>query len=122
IPALSSSVDSNASSASSQSLEIATAVNKTADLIPARPELRRQDSEESHNKGREKHITPTHLEKIVVLIKENKKITPLHSNINPPPSTEKPSTTTTTTKTNSPQQKRREDTTPHPSSPPLTTI
>ncbi|KAJ9631792.1 hypothetical protein H2203_000192 [Taxawa tesnikishii (nom. ined.)] len=42
-----------------------------------RPELRRSDSSDSRSRGREKHITPIDLTKIVISIKEKKSLEPL---------------------------------------------
>ncbi|KAF2098351.1 DUF1752-domain-containing protein [Rhizodiscina lignyota] len=116
IPELSSSLESDASSAASHREGATRSVCQHSDPTPARPELRRQDAEESHNKGKEKHITPIDLEKIVVSIKENKsleKLPPLPRTLTPQHIHH-----LTASPTSSPNRQRGEDTTPRPSSPP----
>lgn len=73
-------------------------------MSPARPELRRQDSTESHNHGSQKHINPSDLEKLVVSIKEKRDLEPL-SPLQLPLAVKPP-------------KMQVEDTTPRPSSPP----
>lgn len=76
VPELSTSLES----ASSDDLDVENASPRrtTATTIPkARPELRRTDSMSSTSRGREKHITPIDLEKIVVSIKESKHLEPI---------------------------------------------
>ncbi|KAJ9660503.1 hypothetical protein H2201_006925 [Coniosporium apollinis] len=78
-----------------------------ASRCPARPELVRRGSNDHRSRGKEKHITPIDLEKIVISIKEKKELEPLSPLpiplAHPVVSHPKPS---------------REDTTPRPSSPP----
>ncbi|KAK3678566.1 hypothetical protein LTR78_001864 [Recurvomyces mirabilis] len=74
MPALSSSLDS----AMSDELEDAETSSAPATCIPtARPDLRRNDSACSTSRGREKHITPVDLEKIVLSIKEARQLSPI---------------------------------------------
>jgi hypothetical protein len=115
IPSLASSMSSDMSSASSQR-EAPAAPATSSSLIPARPELRRLDSEESHNKGNEKHITPIDLQQIVESIKEPKKLEKLPPL--PPSLTIQEPSPTHYFATTSPLQSRACDTTPRPSSPP----
>lgn len=75
IPALSSSVESDTSSSDSH-IEIAATHRQSASSASQRP---RHDSTESRSRGREKHITPIDLEKIVTSIKEQKALGPLDS-------------------------------------------
>lgn len=57
----------------------------------SRPQIRRQDSASSRSRGRERHITPDDLEKMVSTIKERKDLKPLNLSISPlPPVAEKP--------------------------------
>ncbi|RDW85516.1 DUF1752-domain-containing protein [Coleophoma crateriformis] len=69
--------DSNTSSSCTSPLEI------------SRPKIRRQDSLNSRSRGRERHITPDDLEKMVIAIKEKKDLEPLamstHSYLAPIP-------------------------------------
>jgi len=77
VPALSSSIDSASSSSSDDSeegLSIPLRTSNTATIPKARPELRCADFCESRSRGREKHITPVDLEKIVISIKETKQL------------------------------------------------
>ncbi|KAJ9640305.1 hypothetical protein H2199_005844 [Coniosporium tulheliwenetii] len=48
-----------------------------ASRCPARPELVRRGSNDHRSRGKEKHITPIDLEKIVISIKEKKELEPL---------------------------------------------
>jgi hypothetical protein len=50
----------------------------------SRPHIRRQDSVNSRSRGRERHITPDDLEKMVTTIKERKDLEPLKLSIAPP--------------------------------------
>ncbi|KIN01192.1 hypothetical protein OIDMADRAFT_122620 [Oidiodendron maius Zn] len=57
----------------------------------SRPQIRRQDSASSRSRGRERHITPDDLEKMVSTIKEKKDLKPLNLSISPLPTVaEKP--------------------------------
>ncbi|KAK4636333.1 hypothetical protein CLAFUW4_00398 [Fulvia fulva] len=78
IPALSSSLDS-ASSSDDDDLDVDSTSHTITPRIPrARPGLRRNDSGEStRSRGREKHITPVDLEKIVTSIKKTNYLDPI---------------------------------------------
>lgn len=74
VPELSSSLES----AVSDELDDDETSPTPATVIPkARPELRRTDSTSSTSRGREKHITPIDLEKIVQSIKTTQHIEPI---------------------------------------------
>lgn len=110
VPELSSSVESVASSSAHR--ETARSA-PAASLIPARPELRRPDVQDSHNTGSERHTTPDNLEELVANIQDNK---PLDSKLPPLPPTlqispPQPAATPAS-------RTRCADTTPRPSSPP----
>lgn len=100
VPELSSSVESDDSTS-------AVATHPDTSRCSARPKFVRHDSNENRSRGKEKHITPVDLEKIVISIKEKKELEPLAPLpillAHPVQSRPKPS---------------REDTTPRPSSPP----
>ncbi|EMC99755.1 hypothetical protein BAUCODRAFT_30156 [Baudoinia panamericana UAMH 10762] len=97
VPELSTSFDS----AVSDDLNDEDMSSLTATTIPnTRPKLRRDDSTSSTSRGREKHITPIDLEKIVISIKETKQIEPIELPIatpsmrfTNPPSTHTPQNT-----------------------------
>ncbi|USW48571.1 Putative nitrogen regulatory protein areA, GATA [Septoria linicola] len=76
MPGLSSSLDS-ASEEDDDEFELSSPT--TPRNCPARPELSRNDStnESVTSRGREKHLTPVHLEKIVVSITETKTLEPI---------------------------------------------
>lgn len=78
LPALSSSLES-ASSSDDDEFDVDTTCSTITPRIPkARPEFRRNAStESSRSRGREKHITPIDLEKIVISIKETKELEPI---------------------------------------------
>lgn len=105
VPELSSSVESDDSSSAASHADIATRPNTS--ICPARPELVLHDSNDPRSRGKEKHITPVDLEKIVISIKEKKELEPFSPLpiplTHPAESRPKPS---------------RQDTTPRPSSPP----
>ncbi|TKA67608.1 hypothetical protein B0A55_09784 [Friedmanniomyces simplex] len=74
MPALSTSLES----AVSDDFEDDDSSSSPGTCIPkARPEFRRVDSSSSTSRGREKHITPIDLEKIVISIKETQDIEPI---------------------------------------------
>ena len=73
IPSLSSSVSSDDSCEHA----ISSSFPASSALDFAKPELRRNGSIESRSRGREKHITPVDLEKIMSSIKEKDKLEPL---------------------------------------------
>jgi hypothetical protein len=68
--------------------------NSTCNALDiSRPQIRRQDSASSRSRGRERHITPDDLEKMVSTIKEKKDLGPLNLSISPlPPHAEEPQT------------------------------
>ncbi|ORX99617.1 hypothetical protein BCR34DRAFT_495234 [Clohesyomyces aquaticus] len=103
MPELSSSVASDDSN-----VETAiTAACSSRSNSSSRPELRRHDSTESRSRGREKHITPISLEKVVSSIQENRPMKPLSP---------LPATLSQTLPLR--QHNPAADTTPRPSSPP----
>ncbi|TAQ88604.1 hypothetical protein B7494_g3068 [Chlorociboria aeruginascens] len=53
----------------------------SAPLDISRPQIQRQDSMNSRSRGRERHITPDDLEKMVITIKEKKNLEPLNISI-----------------------------------------
>lgn len=74
VPELSTSIES----AASDDLDDAPTSSAYSTRLPkARPELRRNDSASSTSRGREKHITPIDLEKIVISIKETQQLEPI---------------------------------------------
>ncbi|KAI9666035.1 MAG: hypothetical protein M1821_003970 [Bathelium mastoideum] len=73
VPSLSSSVESDESSEESTS----SSLPSSSALEFSRPELRRHDSTESWSRGRERHISPVDLEKIMSSIKDEDKLKPL---------------------------------------------
>ncbi|CAK3895073.1 Hypothetical predicted protein [Lecanosticta acicola] len=94
VPALSSSLDS--ASSDEEFDPDSTSSTITPRLPKARPELKRNESTDStRSRGREKHITPIDLEKIVLAIKETKPLEPIDFRVctpasrpqDPPPST-----------------------------------
>jgi hypothetical protein len=86
VPSLSGSVDSQLESESDQTPSTASTFDP---LGISRPQIHRQDSVSSRNRGRERHITPDDLEKMVITIKEKKDLEPITLNIQPysPPTT-----------------------------------
>ncbi|KAF2494677.1 DUF1752-domain-containing protein [Lophium mytilinum] len=102
-PELSSSVESGCSDVEPSQLHSST----RSDSSSTRPELRRHDSAESRSRGKEKHITPIDLEKMVNSIKEKKELEPL-SPLPPQLAQALPTNAV----------RSCEDTTPRPSSPP----
>ncbi|EME49629.1 hypothetical protein DOTSEDRAFT_68419 [Dothistroma septosporum NZE10] len=95
IPALSSSLDY--ASSSDDDFDVDSTSHTITPRIPrARPGLRRNESGEStRSRGREKHITPIDLEKIVISIKETSRLEPIELSMPTPalPAAEPPSTT-----------------------------
>ncbi|KAK4964346.1 hypothetical protein LTR66_012337 [Elasticomyces elasticus] len=81
VPELSSSLDSVSTVETDDSDSSQTGASSTA-----RRELKRCDSAESRSRGREKHITPIDLEKLVISIKEKKDLEPLSPLYNTSPS------------------------------------
>ncbi|KAK0313675.1 hypothetical protein LTR01_001932 [Friedmanniomyces endolithicus] len=102
MPALSSSLDS----AISDDFEDDETTSSSATCIPkAYPGLRRVDSSSSStSRGREKHITPIDLEKIVLSIKETRRVEPIELPMSAP--TTKVSGTPTACLSRSAPQKR----------------
>ncbi|PMD65432.1 DUF1752-domain-containing protein [Hyaloscypha bicolor E] len=83
VPSLSGSLDSLADE---EALEFDTD-NTSASTAPVditRPQIQRQDSVHSRSRGRERHITPDDLEKMVITIKEKKDLEPLSLTNLPP--------------------------------------
>jgi hypothetical protein len=79
LPDLSSSPDSVVDE---EALEFDTDHHSTSNPLDiSRPQIRRQDSASSRSRGRERHITPDDLEKMVSTIKENKDLKPLNLSI-----------------------------------------
>jgi hypothetical protein len=74
MPELSGSVDSLDEEAIEFENDSATS---TAAPVDIHPKIRRQDSMGSRSRGRERHITPDDLEKMVITIKEKKDLEPL---------------------------------------------
>ncbi|KAN0119954.1 DUF1752 domain containing protein [Hyaloscypha variabilis] len=77
VPSLSGSLDSLADE---EALEFDTDNTSTSTSAPVditRPQIQRQDSVHSRSRGRERHITPDDLEKMVITIKEKKDLEPL---------------------------------------------
>lgn len=121
IPALSSSLESVSSD---DAVEASSPI--TPRIPKARPELRRNEStDSSRSRGREKHITPIDLEKIVISIKEAKPLEPIDlptmSVATPPsypmdpPSTSASQVLSQVDLTSSGSLARSQDSTPHPS-------
>jgi len=75
VPSLSGSLDS----LDEEALEFDTdnSSSTSAPLDIAHPEIQRHDSVNSRSRGRERHITPDDLEKMVITIKEKKDLEPL---------------------------------------------
>lgn len=119
VPALSSSVESAVSDETEE-----TSATRHTTIPEARPELRRTDSSSSSSRGREKHITPIDLEKIVISIKETQQLEPLDLPM-PPPSSKAVADPLSTSASQDlsklhidstkQSQTPEDDTTPHPS-------
>jgi hypothetical protein len=73
VPALSSSVDSDESNESA----VINTPSISSSFAPLHPEIERNNSIESTSRGREKHITPVELEKIILSIEEKDTLKPL---------------------------------------------
>lgn len=76
VPDLSGSVDSIADEEVVE-FDNETSSSTSAPLDISRPQIQRQDSISSRSRGRERHITPDDLEKMVITIKEKKYLEPL---------------------------------------------
>lgn len=76
VPDLSVSVDSLADEEAVE-FDNETSSSTSAPLDISRPQIQRQDSINSRSRGRERHITPDDLEKMVITIKEKKYVEPL---------------------------------------------
>jgi hypothetical protein len=74
IPELSASVDSAASDEMEHIESHTKSVSGAVDI--KRPPFPRRESTESRSRGKEKHITSLHLERMVMTIKENKELEP----------------------------------------------
>lgn len=112
VPELSSSVESAASSTTGANKERALGISQ---LIPARPEIRRAEFEDTHSKGKEKHITPDDLKDLVVSIRETQT---LDSKLPPLPPTLQIAAAHTNATPAAHNRYAPADTTPRPSSPP----
>ena len=76
VPDLSGSLDSLADEEAIES-ENEESASTSAPLAITRPRVRRQDSGCNRSRGKERHITPDDLEKMVITIKEKKDLEPL---------------------------------------------
>jgi len=74
VPDLSGSLDSLDEDALEFESDNASSTSAAVDI--SRPYIRRQDSVNSRSRGRERHITPDDLEKMVITIKEKKPLPP----------------------------------------------
>jgi hypothetical protein len=87
VPALSGSVDSLADEEAID-FDCNETASTSAPMDISRPRIQRQDSGSTRSRGRERHITPDDLEKMVITIKEKKELEPLemnsHSYLAPP--------------------------------------
>ena len=77
VPDLSGSLDSLVDEEALEFESDNTSSSTSAPLDIAHPYIRRQDSVNSRSRGRERHITPDDLEKMVITIKEKKDLEPL---------------------------------------------
>lgn len=80
IPDLSASIDSINEEALEFDGDDELATSAPLDIV--RPKIQRQDSGSNRSRGRERHITPDDLEKMVITIKEKKNLEPLDIDIN----------------------------------------
>lgn len=80
MPSLSGSLDSLVDEEVLEFDSDNTSVSTSGALDITRPQIRRQDSVHSRSRGRERHITPDDLEKMVITIKEKKDLEPLTMN------------------------------------------
>jgi hypothetical protein len=76
-PSLSGSLDSLADEEALEFDTDNTSASTSAAVDISHPQIRRQDSVHSRSRGRERHITPDDLEKMVITIKEKKDLEPL---------------------------------------------
>lgn len=77
VPSLSGSLDSLPDEEALEFESDNTSSSTSAPLDITRPHIVRQDSVSSRSRGRERHITPDDLEKMVITIKEKKDLEPL---------------------------------------------
>lgn len=77
VPELSSSLDSAVSEEFDETQTSSAPAATVACISSARPELRRNNSVSTSSRGREKHLTPVDLEKIVQSIKSSKPLEPI---------------------------------------------
>lgn len=77
VPELSGSLDSLADEEALEFDSDNTSSSTSAPLDISCPHIQRQDSLHSRSRGRERHITPDDLEKMVITIKEKKNLEPL---------------------------------------------
>lgn len=83
VPSLSGSLESLVDEEALEFESDHTSSSTSAPLDIAHPQIRRNDSVNSRSRGRERHITPDDLEKMVITIKEKKNLEPITLNINP---------------------------------------
>ena len=77
VPDLSGSLDSIVDEEALEFESDHTSSSTSAPVDISRPQIRRQDSVNSRSRGRERHITPDDLEKMVITITEKKELEPL---------------------------------------------
>jgi hypothetical protein len=77
VPSLSVSLDSLADEEALEFDTDNTSSSTSAPVDISHPQIQRQDSVHSRSRGRERHITPDDLEKMVITIKEKKNLEPL---------------------------------------------
>jgi hypothetical protein len=77
VPELSGSLDSLVDEEALEFESDNTSSSTSAPLDISQPHIQRQDSVNSRSRGRERHITPDDLEKMVITIKEKKDLEPL---------------------------------------------
>ncbi|TVY71542.1 Uncharacterized protein LSUE1_G009360 [Lachnellula suecica] len=86
VPSLCASLDSLADEEALEFDTDSTSASTSAPLDIRHPQIYRQDSVNSRSRGRERHITPDDLEKMVMTIKEKKDLQPIsnsHSYLEP---------------------------------------
>jgi hypothetical protein len=77
VPSLSGSLDSLVDEEALEFESDSTSASTYAPVDIIQPQIQRQDSVHSRSRGRERHITPDDLEKMVITIKEKKDLEPL---------------------------------------------
>ena len=96
VPSLSGSLDSLVDEEAIEFDNDHTSASTSAPVDITRPQIQRQDSVHSRSRGRERHITPDDLEKMVITIKEKKDLSPLSLSNLPPLAPLAQATTTST--------------------------